>query len=115
MVPTVFNDNSKMSKVNQVSGKHNYAIRKIPNKGLGMVATVPIKAGSIILVEKPLLSISLDDIDIVDFSNAGNQSQTNLVKELNKNDDEDLKTFFSLCDSFTEKTKIDDVFSKHMQ
>ena len=72
-----------------------YRVQDVPGKGLGILAMRNIKAGELVLREKPIMTMSFDDEDA--------ERHVELVQELS---DGDKRRFFSLCDKGSAKHKL---------
>lgn len=81
-----------------------FSIQKLPDKGLGLVATQKFAPGEVVLIESPLISISLNKNGDLE-GNLDKETEefhcSQLDQALLQKSDQDLHEYFSLCDTFS--------------
>ena len=83
-----------------------FKICRVPSKGLGIVSTVDIQPGELIVEERPLVSVQLDsngDLEVSKHSSPDQDTEfvvPDLVRKLNALSDHELAEFFRLSDHF---------------
>ena len=86
----------------------SYRLMQIPGKGIGMVSSKIIKAGTLIVEEEPLLSLNLSengDLEGYFDKDACEFQCPSLTQTLSRLTDAELKIVFSLSDSWTKNGK----------
>ena len=95
----------RLAACNSAAGDVGFAVKAIDGKGLGALATVPIRRGDRVLQEAPLLCMDTNQTSALDDQTAWQALNDVLGKQVASLRSDEAARFWGLGDAFTEGEK----------